>query len=248
MASGADKPFSRAMVLAAGLGQRMRPLTNDRPKPMIRVAGRPLIDYALDRLAQGGVAEAIVNVHYFADMLEAHLADRRAAPRIVISDERERLLDTGGGLLKAAPLLGDAPVFYCNTDAILVDGRVDPLRAMQAAWRDDAMDALLLVAPLRIASGYGGAGDFDLDADGRLVRRGTRPAAPYVWTGVQIMHPRLLKDAPPGAFSTNLLWDKAIAAGRAFGLIHDGLWMHVGSPDGLEEAERRLDQLKRRCA
>ncbi|MEL7028328.1 MAG: nucleotidyltransferase family protein [Pseudomonadota bacterium] len=247
MADDPTPPFSRAMVLAAGLGTRMRPLTDDRPKPLVNVDGKALIDYALDRLAAAGVEEAVVNVHYYADMMEAHLV-RRSEPRIIVSDERAELLDTGGGLKQAAPLLGSAPVFYTNTDAILLDGAQDPLVRMKSAWRDGAMDALLLLAPLAAASGYDGPGDFYLGVGDRLERRGDRTSAPYVWTGLQILHPRVLQDAPEGAFSTNLLWDKAIAAGRAFGLAHDGGWMHVGSPAGLKEAERRLDRLKRKCA
>jgi len=241
-------PFSRAMVLAAGLGTRMRPLTNDRPKPLVEVAGKPLIDYTLDRLAAAGVAEAVVNVHYFADMMEAHLTGR-ARPRIIVSDERAELLDTGGGFRQARPLLGEAAAFYANTDAVLLDGPHDSLQRMKAMWRDGAMDALLLLAPLEAASGYDGAGDFYLGVGDRLERRGRRERAPFVWTGVQILHPRVLDAAPAsGAFSTNLLWDAAIASGRAYGVLHDGGWMHVGSPDGLKEAERRLDRFKRKCA
>ncbi|MEM8987251.1 MAG: nucleotidyltransferase family protein [Pseudomonadota bacterium] len=234
-----------AMVMAAGLGKRMRPLTETRPKPLVEAAGRPLIDYALERLVQAGVKRAVVNVHYLADQIEAHL-ETRTRPEIVISDERGELMDTGGGLVKAAPHLGQNPILCTNTDAILADGEAgDALARLAAAWDDDAMDALLLLCPKDAASGYDGDGDFLCGDDGgRLRRRPQRGDAPYVFTGWQILHPRLWADAPEGPFSTNLLWNKADAAGRLHGLIHDGFWMHVGSPDGLKEAERRLDALK----
>jgi MurNAc alpha-1-phosphate uridylyltransferase len=226
------------MVLAAGLGLRMRPLTDDLPKPLIKVAGKPLIDYALDRFAKAGVERAIVNVHFFADMMEAHVM-RRASPRIVISDERALLLETGGGLKQAGPHLGTEPVFCTNTDAILLDDQGSEACARVAAAFDQArMDALLLLAPIERASGYDGAGDFDL-ANGRIAWR-TRETAPYVFTGLQIISPALLAGAPDGPFSMRLLWDKALSAGRLHGLVHKGFWMHVGDPQGLKLAESRL--------
>lgn len=231
----------RAMVLAAGLGVRMRPLTDKMPKPLARVAGKALIDYALDRFAGAGVETAVVNVHHFADMMEAHLADRRV-PRIVISDERARLMETGGGLNQARPLLGEGPVFCANTDAILIDAPGSEACARLAgAWDPARMDALLLLAPLEAASGYDGMGDFDLDTDGRLAWR-TGPRAPYVYTGLQIVSLDLLDDAPEGPFSMRALWEKAAAAGRLHGVVHRGTWMHVGDPAGLADAERRLAQ------
>ncbi len=229
-----------AMVLAAGLGTRMRPLTDGRPKPLIRVAGKALIDHALDRFAAAGVGKAIVNVHYLAEQMEAHLEARRT-PEIVISDERAELLETGGGLKKARPDFGAAEAIFCtNTDAILIDGAgPEPCARLAGAWDGGAMDALLLLSPIEETSGYAGAGDFDRQANGRVAFR-SREAAPYVFTGLQIIAPRLLDGAPDGAFSTKLLWDKALRAGRLFGAVHDGFWMHVGDPAGLAAAEARL--------
>lgn len=233
------------MVLAAGLGTRMRPLTNDRPKPLIEVAGKPLIDYALDRFARAGVARAVVNVHYRADMMEAHLKARvagGAGPEIRVSDERDLLMETGGGLAKARALLGEAPVYSVNTDAILVDGPSadpahEPCARLAAAWDDAEMDALLLLVPRERASGFDGRGDFRLSAAGELAWR-DGDTAPYVFTGLQIIRPSLLDGMPVGEpFSTKLLWDKAHAAGRFRAVVHDGAWMHVGDPDGLAEAE-----------
>lgn len=227
-----------AMVLAAGKGTRMRHLSKDRPKPLIKVAGKPLIDYALDRFAAAGVSRAVVNVHYLADQVERHVC-RRSAPTISISDERDALLETGGGLMEALPLLGDAPIFCTNTDAILLDKGREACARLMEEWRSGAMDALLLLAPIDETSGYDGAGDFDLDADGRLAfRSGAR--APYVFTGLQILSPALIKRGPGGAFSTKLLWDEARANGRLHGCVHDGFWMHVGDPEGLALAEARL--------
>ena len=225
----------RAMVLAAGLGSRMRPLTDETPKPLIEVAGKPLIDYTLDRFAAAGVEEAVVNVHYLADMIERHVR-ARTTPRIAISDERDQLLETGGGLKKARALFGDNPIFCANTDAILIDGAgPEPCARLAAAWRDDATDAMLLLVPRDRASGYDGRGDFDLDADGRLAWR-TGESAAFVFTGLQIINPALLNDAPDGPFSTRLLWDRAAARGGFRGVVHDGLWMHVGDPAGLRAA------------
>lgn len=228
-----------AMVLAAGLGTRMRPLTDDRPKPLVAVRGKALIDWSLDRLAAAGVARAVVNVHYFADMLEAHLAARRA-PAVVVSDERGLLLETGGGLAHARRHLGGRPIYCTNTDAILVDDAgAEACARLAAAFDPQTTDALLLLAPLERASGFESPGDFDLADDGRLVwRRGER--APFAYTGLQILKPELLDGAPAGRFSMRLLWDKAAAQGRFRGLVHRGWWMHVGDPEGLRLAERRL--------
>lgn len=230
-----------AMVLAAGLGTRMRPLTDHLPKPLIKVAGKALIDHTLDRFADAGVRRAVVNVHYRADQMEAHLAHRRR-PEIVISDERALLLETGGGLKKAEAHLGHDPIFCTNTDAILVDGAgEEPCAALAGAWREEAMDALLLLVPASLASGYDGAGDFDLMADGSLDwRRGA--SAPFVYTGLQIIRPSLLAGAPEGPFSLRLLWDKARAGGRMKGVVHQGPWMHVGDPQGLALAEAFFDK------
>ncbi|MEO1014028.1 MAG: nucleotidyltransferase family protein [Pseudomonadota bacterium] len=229
-----------AMVLAAGLGTRMRPLTDDRPKPLIPVAGKPLIDYTLDRFAAAGVTRAVVNVHYLADQVETHLK-ARATPLISISDERELLLETGGGLKKARPLLGDAPVYCTNTDAILLDGPgEDACKRLASSFDPADMDALLLLVPTDQASGYDGKGDFHLETDGRLAYRGDAASAPYIYTGLQIINPTLVDSEPAGPFSLRRAWDKAAEDGRFRGVVHDGHWMHVGDPAGLEAAEARL--------
>jgi MurNAc alpha-1-phosphate uridylyltransferase len=226
-----------AMVLAAGLGTRMRPLTDQLPKPLVPVAGKALIDYALDRFAEAGVARAVVNVHYRADQIETHVAGR-ARPRILISDERGELLETGGGVKKALPLL-DADAFFCtNTDAILIDEGVEACRALGDAFDDDT-DALLLLAPIERASGYDGAGDFDLAPDGAVAFR-SGASAPFVFTGLQILRAHLFRDAPLGAFSTRLVWTEAMKRGRMRGVAHVGRWMHVGDPEGLAAAEAIL--------
>ena len=229
------------MVLAAGLGTRMRPLTDELPKPLITVAGKPLIDWTLDRFAAAGVGRAIVNVHYRADQMEAHL-NRRRRPQILVSDERGLLLETGGGLKKARALLGASPVFCTNTDAILVDGDgAEACAALGAAWTAD-IDALLLLVPIENASGYDGAGDFNAATDGRIIwRAGAR--VPFVFTGLQIIRPSLLDGAPDGPFSMRRLWDKAMGADRLRGIIHKGPWMHVGDPQGLALAEAFFDKL-----
>lgn len=230
------------MVLAAGLGLRMRPLTDHAPKPLLAVAGKPLIDWTLDRFAAAGVSRAVVNVHYLAADMEAHLKTRRR-PQILISDERTLLLETGGGLKKARSLLGEAPIYSTNTDAILVDGGEEPCAALAKAWRSEAMDALLLLVPAAMTTGYDGAGDFDLDAQGR-VRWRTGANAPFVFTGLQIIRPSLLDGAPDGPFSMRLLWDKAMAQDRMRAIVHDGPWMHVGDPQGLALANAFFDKRK----
>lgn len=237
----ADKQarMTTAMVLAAGLGQRMRPLTADRPKPLVEVDGRALIDRVLDRLAAGGIETAVVNVHYLGEQIIDALAARER-PRIVISDERDELLDTGGGVAKALALLGDAPFFVHNSDSIWTEGVEDNLQRMRKYWDGARMDCLMLLAMTTTSTGYDGRGDFTMDSQGRVSRRGEHEVAPFAFTGVSIMHPRLFEDAPAGAFSLNRLWDRAIAAGRLYGLRLEGRWMHVGSPLGLAEAERAL--------
>jgi N-acetyl-alpha-D-muramate 1-phosphate uridylyltransferase len=230
-----------AMVMAAGLGKRMRPLTATRPKPLVEVAGKALLDHALERLRAAGVKRAVVNVHYLADALEAHLKNRDYGLEIIISDEREQLMETGGGLVKALPLLGERPFLSVNSDNLWIDGPVDSIRALAAAWDGARMDALLLMVPLARAHCHGGQGDFHLDAAGRIVgRRKPGRLAPFVWTGVQILHPRLITNAPEGPFSTNLFWNRAIEAGRAFGIVHGGLWFDVGTPRAIPVAEAML--------
>ncbi|PWC33553.1 nucleotidyltransferase family protein [Azospirillum sp. TSO35-2] len=234
-----DTAPTTAMVLAAGLGLRMRPLTDHRPKPLIPVLGRPMLDHALDRLARAGVARAVVNSHYLGSMIGAHLKDR-AKPAILLSPE-DTQLETGGGVKKALPLLGSAPIYTVNADIFWLDGPTPALRRLAAHWNPDEMDALLLLMATTRSVGYEGLGDYHMDPLGRLTRRAERELAPFVYAGVQIVKPELFAaDTPDGAFSTNLIWDRAQAAGRLFGLAHDGLWFHIGTPDGLKEAEDLL--------
>jgi MurNAc alpha-1-phosphate uridylyltransferase len=228
-----------AMVLAAGLGTRMRPLTDETPKPLIKVGGKALIDYTLDRFAKAGVKRAIVNVHHLAEQVEAHVGTR-TAPEIIISDERALLLETGGGLKKARPQFGSAPLFCTNTDAIMHDsGRAEACHILSDTWNNETMDALLLLAPIENTSGYDSKGDFTRQEDGRIAFR-SGDTAPYVFTGLQILSPSLIDEGPDGAFSTRILWDRAAARGRLFGAVYDGFWMHVGDPEGLAAAERRI--------
>jgi MurNAc alpha-1-phosphate uridylyltransferase len=228
-----------AMLLAAGIGKRMRPLTATRPKPLVRVAGKPLIDYSLDKLVEAGVRRAVVNVHYLPDQLVAHLGGRRA-PEIAISDETGALLETGGGLVRALPLIGAETFFCLNTDAIWLDGPRNVFAALSDAWDDERMDALLLVVSHARAGHFAGMGDFHLDPLGRITRRKPGRVAPFIYTGIQIVSQRLLRDAPEGAFSTGVLWDRAIAQGRLYGVSHTGLWFEVGSPDMIAPTEAAL--------
>ena len=229
-----------AMVMAAGLGKRMRPLTASRPKPLVKVAGKALIDYALDRLAVSGVRRAVVNVHYLAGSLEAHLARHSHGLEIVISDERAKLLETGGGLIEALPLLKEDPVLTVNSDNIWIEGPTDAVSLLANRWHDAEMDALLLLVPLARANCHSGKGDFHMDARGLISRRRTGRIAPFVFTGVQLISKRLLVDPPSDAFSTNVFWDRAIAAGRAFGVVHQGLWFDVGTPGAIAKTEAIL--------
>jgi MurNAc alpha-1-phosphate uridylyltransferase len=232
------KPDS-AMVLGAGLGTRMRPLTDRLPKPLVQLRRKALIDHVLDRIAEAGVARAVVNVHYMADLLEAHLQSRRA-PCIVISDERRRLLDTGGGAKAALGLLGPEPFLVHNSDSVWVEGVGSNLARLFEAWDPTRMDCLLMLALGAASIGYTGKGDFSLDPECRIRRRREAEVVPFVYTGVQIVHPRLFADSPDGAFSMNALWNRAMLTGRAHGVRMEGLWMHVGSPAELAEAERVL--------
>lgn len=229
-----------AMLMAAGLGKRMRPLTAATPKPLVRVAGKPLIDRALDRLEDAGVEKAVVNVHYLADSIEAHTKPRKQ-PAVTISDERDHLLETGGGMAKAlgAGLLPD-PFFVCNADSIWLDGPRNAFVDLSARWDPDAMDALLLVVSHARAFNFDGTGDFYMDPAGRLTRKLPGRIAPFIYTGIQIVSHRLLRDAPEGAFSTNILWDRAIAEGRLFGLAFTGLWYEVGTPAHIAPTEEAL--------
>ena len=231
----------RAMIMAAGLGTRMRPLTDDRPKPLIPVGGKPLIDHALDRLVAAGVELAVVNLHYKADMLRAHL-DKRRDIEIRYSAEDDALLDTGGGVVKALPHFQNEPFFILNSDSIWVEN-TPALPAMLAQWDENRMDGLLLLADMPTAIGYDAQGDFILRPDHRVVRARGNSGAAYAYPGVQIVHPRLFADAPQGAFSTNVVWDRAIAAERLFGSVLDGTWIHVGTPEARDEAEAALAAL-----
>ncbi len=230
-----------AMVMAAGLGKRMRPLTATRPKPLVEVAGKPLIDHVFDRLRSAGIGRAVVNVHYMADALEAHLRARAGDIDVVVSDERSALLETGGGLVKAREMLGTEPFVCINADSLWIDGPSDAIRSLAAAWDGDRMDALLLMVPFARAHGYVGKGDFYLDAHGRITgRRKPGRVAPFVYIGVQMIHPRIIVDAPDGPFSTNLFWQRALEAGRAWGLVHQGLWFEIGTPASIGQAEAIL--------
>ncbi|MGA7453000.1 MAG: nucleotidyltransferase family protein [Rhodoplanes sp.] len=229
----------RAMVLAAGLGTRMRSLTEARPKPLVAVGGKPLIDHVLDKLAAAGVETAVVNVHYFADQIEQHLAGRRE-PQIVIADERGGLLGTGGGVAKALPQLGDEPFFHVNSDTIWIDGVTPNLRRLAHAFDVNAMDALLLLAPTTTSIGYSGLGDFAMTADGRLRRRAEREVVPFVYAGVAVLSPALFADAPDGVFPLTQLFRRAEEAGRLHGLRLEGMWMHVGTPEAVAAAEAAI--------
>lgn len=226
-------------MLAAGLGKRMRPLTATTPKPLIEVAGKSLIDHGLDRLEDAGVEEVIVNVHYLADLVEVHVG-RRDAPRVIVSDERGALLDTGGGIKRVLPQLGDEPFFLMNSDSFWIEGVRPNLRLLAEGWDDARMDALLLVSSTVPAVGYDGCGDFLLDAGGRLTRRRAPAIAPFAYAGAAILHPRLFADAPDGSFSLNRLFDAAIENGRLFGVRMEGIWLHVGTPDAISAAETAI--------
>ena len=230
-----------AMVLAAGLGVRMRPLTETMPKPLVPVPGKPLIDHVLDRLADAGVTHAVANVHYLAEQIVAHVA-KRTAPRVTISDERGLLLGTGGGVVKALPELGAAPFFHINSDTIWIDGVTPNLVRLAEAFDASGMDALLLLAPAAGSIGYSGRGDFLMSPDGRLRARGEREIAPFVYAGAAILSPALFAGAPEGEFPLTLLFKRAQDAGRLFGLRLEGLWMHVGTPEAITAAERAIRQ------
>jgi N-acetyl-alpha-D-muramate 1-phosphate uridylyltransferase len=234
-------PFmpDKAMVFAAGLGTRMRPLSEHMPKPLIKVGGRTLIDHTLDRIAAAGVSTAVVNLHHCADQIETHLATRRA-PKIVISDERDKLLDQGGGIKRALPQLGDEPFLICNTDSFWIEGPRPNLSRLAAGWNPEEMDILLLVAAAATSVGVDWLGDFTMDPHGRLGRREERRVAPFVYTGIGIIKPALFAGAPHGAFRLAPYFFQAAERGRLFGLRLDGIWLHIGTPQTLEEAERLI--------
>ena len=230
-----------AMIMAAGLGTRMRPLTENMPKPLVEVAGRSLLDHVLDKARLAAIRNIVVNVHYLPEQIEAHLAEHAQDLKVAISDERDLLMETGGGLVKAEHLI-DAEPFYClNSDAIWTDeGESDALSCLAEAWDGDRMDGLLLIVPRERAFQHSGKGDFFLDDEGRLIRRGYHDSAPLIYTGNQLISHRLLREAPEGPFSTNYFWDRAIADGRLYGLVHQGDWFDIGSPQAIAPTEAAL--------
>jgi len=234
--------ITKAIIMGAGLGTRMAPLTDTVPKPLIPFMGKPLIDHALERLHDVGVKEAVVNLHYKADQLEAYLQGRQN-PNVLFSDERDLLLDTGGGVKKARPLLGNDPIFTFNSDSVWIEGRRPTMRRMVEAWDPARMDALLMIASATNTIGEVRRGDFSMAADGQLSRRQEQSVAPFMYAGVQIIDPTLFDEGPEGAFSTNFVWDRAIERGRLFGLRMEATWMHVGTPEDLADAERFLRDL-----
>jgi MurNAc alpha-1-phosphate uridylyltransferase len=229
----------KAMVLAAGLGLRMRPLTNTMPKPLVRVAGRPLLDHVLDRLAEAGVTEAVVNVHYLPDQIIDHVATR-ATPHVIISDERNQVLGTGGGVVKALPLLGSEPFFHVNSDTMWIEGVRHNLTQLADTFDPARMDILLLMAPTANSIGYSGQGDYSMLPDGTLRKRREHQVVPFVYAGAAIISPAIFADAPQGEFSLIRMFDKANEQDRLFGLRLDGVWMHVGTPDAVIAAEEAL--------
>ncbi len=230
-----------AMIMAAGLGTRMRPLTENKPKPLVEVAGKTLLDHVLDKARDAGISNVVVNVHYLPEQVEAHLAMHASDLGVTISDERDLLMETGGGLVKAECLIAAEPFYCLNSDAIWTEAaEQNGLKRLAQAWDGDRMDGLLLIVPRERAFQHPGKGDFSLDADNKLVRRGQRESAPYVYTGNQLISHRLLQGAPSGPFSTNILWDRAIAAGRLFGLVHEGDWFDIGSPQAIAPTEAAL--------
>jgi N-acetyl-alpha-D-muramate 1-phosphate uridylyltransferase len=229
-----------AMILSAGFGTRMAPVNGALPKPLIRLKGTTLIDRVLDRVAEAGVRRAVVNVHHHADLIERHLK-ARGSPRIEFSDERARLLDTGGGVKQALPRLGPRPFLIHNADSVWIESVGSNLARLFASWDGERMDCLLMLAPASISQGYQGRGDFALETDGRIRRRGEQEVVPFVFAGVSIAHPRLFEGSPEGPFSLNVLWSRSIAAGRAWGVRMEGVWMHVGTPEALAQAEQCLN-------
>ncbi|MHA1524614.1 MAG: nucleotidyltransferase family protein [Alphaproteobacteria bacterium] len=232
--------ISRAMVMAAGLGTRMRAFNDAVPKPLVQVAGKTLLDHSLDRLVTAGVEKAVVNVHHKPEMITAHLQARRQ-PQIWISDETQSLLDTGGGVARALPQLGDDPFFVLNTDALWLEGPTPALAMMAARFDLSQMDCLMLLAPMVTSLGVAGMGDFTMDPQGRLTRRRREMVAPFIFAGVCLVHPNLFAQAPSSPrYSMNVLWDQALDQGRLFGIVHEGIWMHVGDRQGVAEAEKLM--------
>lgn len=238
VSSPAARP-AKAMVLAAGRGKRMRPITATTPKPLVEVLGRSLIDRVFDRLVEAGVTTAVVNVHYLPDLIEVRVAKRQDI-KVIVSDERERLLDTGGGVVKALPHLGDQPFYHLNSDSIWIEGVAPNLPALADAWDSDRMDGILLLAPTVGSVGYSGVGDFEMSGDGRLTRRRERTVAPFVYAGAAILSPSVFEGRAAEPFSLNRIFDELIGKGRLFGLRLEGTWLHVGTPEAIGQAERTI--------
>ncbi len=232
-----------AMVLGAGFGTRMRHLTEDRPKPMVMFAGKPMIDHVLDGLKGAGVREAVVNVHYKADVLENHLLERAERPKVYISDERSDILNTGGGVARGLdnyPILKEDAFILHNSDSVWYEHEVNNIKQLIAAWDSEKMDCLMMLAKRDDSIGYSGKGDFYLREGGVLERQSGDRESDYIFAGVSIQHPRIFQNAPKGAFSINDLWNNSLEQGRVFGIAHHGRWMHVGTPEALIEAEAVL--------
>ena len=234
------KHVNTAMIMAAGKGTRMMPLTADRPKPLVEVGGVALLDHVLDHLRDAGIGKIVVNAHYLADQIEAHLAARATDFDVSISDERELLRDTGGGLVQALPMISDDPFICVNADNWWTNDGQNAISRLMAHWDAARMDVLMLLVPLATAYNSQGIGDFNMDADGRLSRRVRDAPAPYVWTGIQLLSKKLIVDPPSDVFSTNVFWDRAIAEGRCIGLVHEGMWFDVGYPAAISATEDRL--------
>jgi MurNAc alpha-1-phosphate uridylyltransferase len=230
---------TRAMVLAAGFGKRMRPLTNTTPKPLIKVSGRPIIDYVFDHLRAVDVRRAVVNVHYLPEKIRTW-SRTVSAPPITISDETDAILDTGGGVARALSILGDEPFFVMNSDSFWIDGDSPALARLKAAWRPEKMDCMLLLTKPEMATGYDGSGDFEIAIDGQLRRKSPNSTTAMTYIGGYLVHPNLFRNSPGPVFSMNELWDKAIASGRLYGLPHQGHWLHIGTPEAIAKAEEVL--------
>jgi MurNAc alpha-1-phosphate uridylyltransferase len=231
--------ITRAMIMAAGFGTRMRPLTNKIPKPLVKVQGRALIDHVMDRLVEAGVKTIVVNIHYMGDQIKAHV-EKRKDVEIVVSDESDTILDSGGGIFKALPHFKGEPFYHANADTVWVEGASHALERLSAAWNPYNMDALMLLASTVTTVCYDGRGDFMMDAEGRLSRVPEGRISPFVWMSMEILHPRLFDGMQPGKFSINPLWDKAIAKGRLYGQRLDGVWMHIDRPEAVKQSEEYL--------
>jgi MurNAc alpha-1-phosphate uridylyltransferase len=235
------KPITTAMVLAAGLGTRMRPITNTLPKPLVKVGGKALIDWVLDDFAASGVTKAIINVHHLAPCIRSHVATR-TTPQVVISDETDQLLETGGGIVKALPLLGTEPFLAANTDAFTLGGSMPAVARLQSTW-SESIDALLLLHPLEHTHGFDGPGDFSIDATSRLIARASAPKAPFVYAGIQLLRPEIFKAEKLEPFSMWRIWQRLIATGRIAGVVQDGEWFHVGTPEAVRTTDAQLKRL-----